>query len=78
MVDSDTSDKAAQAGRTAGTIAGMFTGAKLGNLALPVPILGTFVGGVVGSEAGQRLAKAVVNGAGAFMETLASPQSSSS
>jgi uncharacterized protein YcfJ len=55
----------------------MFSGARLGNVAIPVPVLGTFVGGVVGgvvgSELGQRVGRAVVSGAEAFWTTLQTP-----
>ena len=58
--------------------AGMLGGARLGNVAIPVPVLGTLVGGVVGglvgSEIGQRLGKALVNGGVAFVETLSRPE----
>ncbi len=67
--------QAAEAGKAAGTFAGMVGGARLGQLAIPVPFVGTLVGGVVGgvvgSELGQRLGKAIVNGGTAFVETLA-------
>jgi phage tail tape-measure protein len=74
MVDEQ---QATEAGRTAGIFAGMVGGARLGQMALPVPYLGTLVGGVVGgvvgSELGQRLALAVVNGSTAFVSTLTKP-----
>jgi phage tail tape-measure protein len=55
----------------------MISGARVGNMAIPVPFVGTLVGGVVGgvvgSEVGQRFGRAVVNGGSAFVKTLASP-----
>jgi phage tail tape-measure protein len=57
--------------------AGMIGGARVGQMAIPVPFIGTMVGGVVGgvvgSELGQRLGRAVVNGSTAFVQTLANP-----
>ncbi len=68
--------QAAEAGKTAGTFAGMLGGARLGQMAIPVPVLGTLVGGVVGglvgNELGQRLGRALVDGAAAFLETMSS------
>ena len=70
-------DEKAQIGSVAGLGAGMLTGARVGSVVIPVPVLGTFVGalvgGVLGSEVGKRLVPAVLNGAGAFVQTLAAP-----
>lgn len=64
-------------GRTAGLGIGLGAGARLGAKLIPVPVVGQFagavVGGVVGSEAGKRVGKAVINGAGAFVDTLRQP-----
>jgi phage tail tape-measure protein len=78
MASDEARQMAADAGKTAGIFASMLSGARLGNMAIPVPVLGTFVGGVVGgvvgSELGQRLGKAIVSGGTAFVETLVKPQ----
>ena len=70
-------DEKAQIGSVAGLGAGMMTGARVGSAVIPVPVLGTFVGalvgGVLGSEIGKRLVPAVLNGAGAFVQTLTAP-----
>jgi phage tail tape-measure protein len=51
MSTSDDHDVATKAGETAGMFAGVLTGAKIGALAIPIPIVGTFVGGIVGASA---------------------------
>ncbi len=60
--------------KTAGVGAGMLGGARIGQMVIPIPVVGPFVGGVlggvVGSEIGRRLGKALINGAGAFVDTL--------
>lgn len=60
--------------RTAGVGAGMLGGARVGQMVIPIPVVGPFVGGVlggvVGSEVGKRVGKALINGAGAFVDTL--------
>jgi len=60
--------------KTAGMGAGMLGGAKLGQVVIPIPVIGPFagavLGGVVGSEVGKRVGKALINGAAAFVETL--------
>ncbi len=60
--------------KTAGVGAGMLGGAKLGQVVLPIPVVGSFagavLGGVVGSEVGKRVGKALINGVTAFVDTL--------
>lgn len=60
--------------KTAGLSVGMLGGAKLGQVLLPIPVIGPFagavLGGVVGSEVGKRVGKALINGVGAFVDTL--------
>ena len=60
--------------KTAGVGAGMLGGAKVGQIVLPIPIVGSFagavLGGVVGSEVGKRVGKALINGASTFVDTL--------
>lgn len=60
--------------KTAGIGAGMLGGAKVGQVVLPIPVVGSFagavLGGVVGSEVGKRVGKALINGATAFVDTL--------
>ncbi len=72
----DDSDKE-QIGKAAGLGAGMLGGAKLGQLIIPIPVVGGFVGavlgGAAGTEIGKRLGKALINGATAFVETLQNP-----
>jgi phage tail tape-measure protein len=74
-------DEKEQIGSVAGLGAGMLTGARVGSIVIPVPVLGTFVGalagGVLGSEIGKRIVPAVLNGAGAFVQTLTAPAQSS-
>jgi len=52
----------------------MLGGAKVGQVVLPIPVVGSFagavLGGVVGSEVGKRVGKALINGVTAFVETL--------
>lgn len=61
-------------GKFAGATAGVLGGARLGSAFIPIPVVGTFAGalagGVLGSEVGKRVGKAVINGAGAFVETM--------
>lgn len=61
-------------GRMVGMGVGVAGGSQLGNLLLPVPIVGAFAGGVlgavIGSTVGRRAGKAVINGALAFTNTL--------
>jgi len=63
-----------QISKTAGVGAGMLGGAKVGQVVLPIPVVGSFagavLGGVVGSEVGKRVGKALINGVTAFVETL--------
>ncbi|HKP53109.1 MAG TPA: hypothetical protein VJ183_10720 [Chloroflexia bacterium] len=74
-------DEKEQIGGLAGLGAGMLTGARVGSIVIPVPVLGTFVGalvgGVLGSEIGKKVVPAVLNGAGAFVQTLTGPMQSS-
>jgi len=60
--------------KTAGVGAGMLGGAKIGQVVLPIPVVGSFagavLGGVVGSEVGKRVGKALINGVTAFVDTL--------
>jgi len=60
--------------KTAGVGAGMLGGAKVGQVVLPIPVVGSFagavLGGVVGSEVGKRVGKALINGVTAFVDTL--------
>jgi len=60
--------------KTAGMGAGMLGGAKLGQIVIPIPVIGPFagavLGGVVGSEVGKRVGTALINGATAFIDTL--------
>lgn len=60
--------------KTAGVGAGMLGGARIGQAVIPIPVVGSFagavLGGVVGSEVGKRVGKALINGVGAFVETL--------
>lgn len=60
--------------KTAGMGAGMLGGARIGQLVIPIPLVGPFAGavfgGVVGSEVGKRVGKALINGATAFVDTL--------
>ena len=61
-------------GKVAGLGLGLGMGARMGSVLVPIPVVGPFVGavagGALGSEAGKRLGKAVLNGAGAFVDTL--------
>jgi outer membrane lipoprotein SlyB len=63
-----------QVGRLAGLGAGVIAGASLGSVLLPIPIVGTFagalVGGVLGSEVGKTVGSALLDGIGAFTESL--------
>ena len=69
----DESDKE-HISKTAGMSAGMLGGAKLGQVVVPIPLVGPFagavLGGVVGSELGKRFGTALINGVGAFVDTL--------
>ncbi|MCC5953078.1 MAG: hypothetical protein JJU45_13385 [Acidimicrobiia bacterium] len=61
-------------GKVAGLGLGLASGARLGSMLIPVPVVGTFVGavagGALGSQVGRKVGKAVLDGAGAFMDTL--------
>ncbi len=63
-----------QISKTAGVGAGMLGGAKIGQVVLPIPVVGSFagavLGGVVGSEVGKRIGTALINGVTAFVDTL--------
>jgi phage tail tape-measure protein len=69
----DDSDKE-NISKTAGMGAGMLGGARVGQVVIPIPVVGSFagavLGGVVGSEVGKRVGKALINGATAFVDTL--------
>ena len=60
--------------KTAGVGAGMLGGARIGQAVIPIPLVGSFagavLGGVVGSEVGKRVGKALINGVGAFVDTI--------
>ncbi len=60
--------------KTAGVGAGMLGGARIGQVLIPIPVVGSFagavLGGAVGSEVGKRVGKAIINGASAFVDTL--------
>jgi len=64
-------------GSIAGLGAGVIAGAQLGSVFIPIPIVGTFagalIGGVLGSEVGKTVGAAILNGVGAFAESLGGP-----
>jgi hypothetical protein len=47
---------------------------RVGSIIVPIPVVGTFLGGlaggVLGSAAGKRLVPAVINAASSFMQTM--------
>lgn len=63
-----------QIGGAAGLGAGILTGMRVGTMLIPIPVVGTFLGGlaggVFGSAVGKRLVPAVLNAAGSFMQTM--------
>jgi phage tail tape-measure protein len=64
-------------GGAAGMGAGILTGARFGSALIPIPVIGTFtgalVGGVLGTEIGRRVGAATLSGFNAFLETLTAP-----
>jgi uncharacterized protein YcfJ len=68
----ETMSPASDAGRTAGTVVGLLTGAQWGTTAIPVPFVGTLVGavvgGMVGNEAGGFVARAILTVAGGIVQ----------
>jgi phage tail tape-measure protein len=69
------SDRAVEAGRTAGTLLGVLSGAEVGTAAIRIPVvgplMGAFVGGLVGSSAGQVLAMLASKGSSLVLDTFA-------
>lgn len=67
-------DRNEQIGGVAGLGAGILTGMRFGSILIPIPVVGTFLGGlaggVLGSAAGKRIVPAVVNAATSFVQTL--------
>jgi hypothetical protein len=63
-----------QIGGTAGLGAGILTGMRFGSALIPIPVVGTFLGGlfggVLGSEVGKRVIPAIINAGSAFVETM--------
>jgi phage tail tape-measure protein len=70
----DTKNQDEQVGSAAGMWAGILTGARLGTVILPIPVVGTFagmlVGGVLGSEVGKNVGGALLNSARAFGDSI--------
>ncbi|MGI8588643.1 MAG: hypothetical protein ACR2M0_13300 [Chloroflexia bacterium] len=66
-----------QFGGLAGLGTGVIAGAQIGTVAIPIPVVGTFlggmIGGVLGSALGQRVGGAALNGVNAFLDDLAAP-----
>ncbi len=61
-------------GKVAGMGAGMLGGARLGQLVIPIPIVGSFagavVGGALGSEAGKRAGKVILDAGTGFLDGI--------
>ena len=68
-------------GKVAGMGAGLLTGAKIGSVVMPIPVVGAFAGGVIGaalgSEVGKVVGKALLNGSSAFVDTIKGEPASS-
>ncbi len=76
-MDPKAQDPNEQMGGLAGLGAGVIAGAQVGTVAIPIPVVGTFVGamigGVLGSAVGARVGGAALSGVNAFLDGLAGP-----
>jgi len=61
-------------GSIAGLGAGVIAGAQIGTIFIPIPIIGTFsgalLGGIFGSEIGRNVGAALLDGITAFTDSL--------
>ena len=72
MTDNQKQDE--QVGANAGMWTGIIAGARIGTVALPIPVIGTFagalIGGMLGSEVGKNVGGAVLSGVRAFGDSM--------
>ena len=74
MEETDAVALSGKAGRIVGGVAGFISGAKVGTAVIPIPVLGTTVGGVVGavvvSEFGRWLGRATIGATSKLASTV--------